>query len=410
MVAVPTKGPIVVIADDLTGAAELAGRAVACGITSQVVLLSRGCEVPVLQSASDVVCVDTDSRGLSPEDAMVQVRIAATFALELSPRFIFKKVDSVLRGPVLFEIRELMQVFGFPQCLLVPCNPTLGRTIVGGRYLINGKPISFTQFRHDPEYPRLNDKVTELMECPPGLRLALTSRMKWPIADVIIGEAQDIDDVLFWARKVRKEVLPAGGSDFFSACLVMHGGLSAEAVFGVDGCLEHAEAKTVSRELFVCGSASKTTVDFIAEQARRGVRVIGLPREALENDPMQDRVQQVSEKICNALEDVPRVILSVGLPLVSDRVVGARLSSWLSMVTVDVLHRTRIKRVYAEGGATAVALARQAGWHRLRVVGELARGVVMCQTGGETGVEYVIKPGSYPWPAWVREAPIQHET
>jgi len=181
-------------------------------------------------------------------------------------------------------------------------------------------------------------------------------------------------------------------------------------VFGVDGCLEHAEAKTVSRELFVCGSASKTTVDFIAEQARRGVRVIGLPREALENDPMQDRVQQVSEKICNALEDVPRVILSVGLPLVSDRVVGARLSSWLSMVTVDVLHRTRIKRVYAEGGATAVALARQAGWHRLRVVGELARGVVMCQTGGETGVEYVIKPGSYPWPAWVREAPIQHET
>jgi uncharacterized protein YgbK (DUF1537 family) len=83
-----------VIADDLTGAAEMGGVAVRHGLEAEVQIGS------ILESRAEVVAVDTDSRSCPEEEAAGRIR-----ALGLPQSgWVFKKVDSVLRGHVMAEL------------------------------------------------------------------------------------------------------------------------------------------------------------------------------------------------------------------------------------------------------------------------------------------------------------------
>ena len=66
-----------------------------------------------------------------------------------------------------------------------------------------------------------------------------------------------------------------------------------------------------------------------------------------------------------------------------------------------VLRCTSVGHVFAEGGATAVGLTRDMGWHRLAVKSELAPGVVTLSVIGGDSPLLTIKPGSYVWPEGV---------
>ena len=98
--------PIVVIADDLSGAAELAGIAFARGLTAEVQTRFEPA------SEAQVIAVDTDSRGLSAEAATVRVRTIAEQVVRAQPALIFKKVDSVLRGQPRAEIDAILAATG----------------------------------------------------------------------------------------------------------------------------------------------------------------------------------------------------------------------------------------------------------------------------------------------------------
>src|SRR5439155_14362660 len=127
-----------VIADDLTGAAEIAG------IAHRLGLATRLFRIPPEVFDDGVTVIDTDSRhSLSPENA-----VRASLA-NLEPShfdLIYKKIDSALRGPVLAEVQASMNQLHLETALLLPQNPTRGRTIESGQYLINGVPIDQTDF------------------------------------------------------------------------------------------------------------------------------------------------------------------------------------------------------------------------------------------------------------------------
>ena len=79
-------------------------------------------------------------------------------------RWVYKKVDSVLRGQVVAELEAMMPQLGLKRALLVPANPALGRTISDGEYFIHGRPIHKTEFARDAEHPRLSPRVLDLMQ------------------------------------------------------------------------------------------------------------------------------------------------------------------------------------------------------------------------------------------------------
>src|SRR4029078_8607064 len=112
------------IADDFTGAAEIAGIGMRHGLPTRLVR-----SIPH-RTHGGLTVLDTDSRDLAPDEP---ARRVAQFVRPLRPpdyQLIYKKTDSVLRGPVLAEIQSLQWLLGRGAALLVPQNPSRGRTVV----------------------------------------------------------------------------------------------------------------------------------------------------------------------------------------------------------------------------------------------------------------------------------------
>ena len=183
----------------------------------------------------------------------------------------------------------------------------------------------------------------------------------------------------------------AGGAEFFGALLP-------------PATPPPASRLAPGRALFVCGSASDATRKFVAGQAQRGVPVFSLPdKMARLNSLDPNEVVAIAEKAVLELRGKSRVILQVGLPQAEEAAQARMLAGYLVRVAEAVLRRANVGHVFAEGGATAVALARCMGWSRLKVIAELAPGVVtLAVMDGGLPLMFTIKPGSYAWPESLR--------
>jgi uncharacterized protein YgbK (DUF1537 family) len=78
---------VVVIADDFTGAAEMAGIALTKQFSVEIVT-----SLPLKTEAS-VVVISTDTRSLPEEEAKLKLEEVAQFLQEIKPSFLFKKID-----------------------------------------------------------------------------------------------------------------------------------------------------------------------------------------------------------------------------------------------------------------------------------------------------------------------------
>jgi uncharacterized protein YgbK (DUF1537 family) len=386
-----------VIADDLTGAAELGAVGLRYGLRAEIVLSGAA------GGEADLVCVDTNSRSCAPQEAGRRAAAAADLLRGAGAEWIYKKVDSVLRGEVAAELAAVMGRLGVGLALLAPANPSLGRTIRGGRYLIHGKPIDETEFARDPEHPRVSSQVIKLLgtseACPICVRRVEESL---PVEGIVIAEAETPGDLGLWAARRSPKLLVAGGAEFFGALLAGSG----EGRGGIVGAAARQGDSLMGRprsysggELFVCGSMSESGREFVSAARVRGTPVFSLPQELARGaDLTAAAAESIIEQAVKALAAGGRVILNVGLPPVSERTAARLLAVRLVEVAESVLSRTAVERVYVEGGATAVELARRMGWARLAVLDELAPGVARLAPADHGTVVLTIKPGTYVWP------------
>lgn len=125
--------PLVVIADDLSGAAESAA-----GFLSRSSAVSLRLR-PGVQDGSDVTVFDLHSRRSDPAQAARDVGAVLHSA---SGSAVVKKIDSLLRGNVAAEVAELTRD-GSP-VIVAAGLPALGRTIRDGVPLIDGVPLHTT--------------------------------------------------------------------------------------------------------------------------------------------------------------------------------------------------------------------------------------------------------------------------
>ncbi len=379
-----------VVADDLTGAAELAGIGWRYGLQSEVVT------APGRHSEAELVCVDTDSRSCAPAEASERAAAAVRNLVASGASRIYKKVDSVLRGRIVAELESILKELQLPRALLVPANPTLGRVVRDGKYFVGGRPIHETDFRLDPEYPRHTSSVAELLgrtardEVVP----VCATRAALPVAGIVVGAAETTEDLQRWANIEDSGTLMAGAAQFFAALLESRGHRA--------GATANPPAPSTASELFVCGSASEACRSFVATERRRGVPVFGLPEPVARGTKLAGHeVERIANQVANKAESCSRIILEVGLPPVGDRDIARQLAQQLVQVAQAVLARRQFSQVYLEGGATGANLLQVMGWSRLTAVQEIAQGVVTFQIAGDSR-RLTLKPGSYSWPAAVR--------
>jgi len=388
---------IAVIADDLTGAAELGAVGLRRGVRAQVVLRGR----PTGQA--ELVCLDTDSRSCTAAEAGTRAANAAQLLANSGARWIYKKVDSVLRGQVLAEVEAIMGALRLPQALLVPCNPSLGRVIRNGNYFVHGVPLHQTEFARDPEHPRTTARVLDLLGTGTGQTHLACPDDPRPECGIVVGEAATSEDLQRWAARRVEGTLLAGGAEFFAALLASEGpGDTQHRVSHELG----ANATATDRELFVCGSTSPTAEQFVNRARDRGTPVFSLPDELARGGAFSaPAAETLAQSAAAALQAHRRVILNVGLPLIADPSIAVKLSPHLVVLAQAVLARVGVAHLYVEGGATAAALARCMGWKTLTVLRELALGVATLSVDEDPRLQLTIKPGSYAWPSRITDLP-----
>ncbi|HVM60775.1 MAG TPA: four-carbon acid sugar kinase family protein [Verrucomicrobiae bacterium] len=379
-----------VVADDLTGAAEIGAVGMRYGLRADVVVRGKP------SGKADLVCIDTDSRGCSPAEARRRAAAAARLLCKSGASWIYKKVDSVLRGPIVAELEGVMDALRLSRALLVPANPSSGRVIRRGRYFISGKPIHQTEFARDPEHPRKSSEVLRLLGTSKPFPVRVCGVCdSFPDVGIIGGEAGSPSDLRQWADKRSSEILVAGGAEFFAALLAAEVGSHRTCCNGAS-----AKRRSSPRELFVCGTASRSSREFVTSARARGTPVFSLPRELAKGGRLSAaEAEAIGQRVIAALGSHSRVILNVGLPTVRDRAIAKRLAGHLVRVAESVLRQTEIRHVYAEGGTTSAELVRRMGWRRLTVVRELAPGVATLAVESDSDFLLTIKPGSYVWPA-----------
>ncbi|MEO0413695.1 MAG: four-carbon acid sugar kinase family protein [Verrucomicrobiota bacterium] len=345
-----------IVADDLSGATEVAGIAWQAG--KRVVILT---EWPaVMPSDCDVCVIDSDTRLLPLEIASQRVNSIFSLISEYPGSRVFKKVDSVLRGPVAAEIRAALDGVGWQKACLVSANPSKGRTIRNGMYSINGTPLADTLFGADPTHPALSSEVCELVG----------GKFDWlEIPDQVGSES----DILELAGSLTPETLAVGGADFFKA---WSGYRPQRAQAGL--CPE--------TELWVCGS--QVIRDWRKHSfAERGVTVVeSLPEQWPVLAP--EAYESGGGKLALELE------AGVDVSVDSDAILAS-----IRKAMSDVFSAIRPAAIYTEGGATAHELIAALEWRQLSVTASLGEGVVA--VSGDTideNRQLVIKPGSYPWP------------
>ncbi|HEU6447981.1 MAG TPA: four-carbon acid sugar kinase family protein [Verrucomicrobiae bacterium] len=377
-----------VIADDLTGAAEIGAIGLRHGLRAEIIFSGEP------SGDADLVCVDADSRSQTADEAARRAADAAKLLRDAGAKWIYKKVDSVLRGHVSAEIEAVMKQLDFQCALLAPANPSLGRTIFNGNYFVGSKPIHKTEFVRDPQFPRRSPQVLELVKLPPTFSINVCKAgEKIRENGIVIAEAATSADVAQWAKCHDEKIFPAGGAEFFNALLTAKN--AGDGTVRPENLLTGGEA----REFFVSGTASVSARKFAAAAKREKTPVFSLPLElSWGANLVPAAVDAIGQRIVAAFDSHRRVVLTVGLPQMKDSKASEKLSEHIAQIAVSALRHANVSHIFSEGGATSAALVRQMGWKRLKVLCEEAPGVATLLADGEKKILLTIKPGSYSWP------------
>ena len=353
-------GRMIVIADDITGAAEIAGIAFSKG---RQVSLVCGCGCDTATNGTTVIA--TDTRSMSEAEAVAETRRIIShssfpFLIPHSSFLIFKKTDSALRGHVVAELSALMEATGYKRAVYLPANPSKGRIIKNGVYYINGKPIHETDFSFDPEFPA---KTSVLRE-------------RFPDAEekgIVMPDAcseEDIRNII--AKYNDEETLFAGAADLFSALLSPQ----------VNPLTSHPSPLTSKDTLILCGSTQSKAL-------KLGIPVAPMPLE------IYDGSSDLSLWDTEAYAKSGSLILTIPHTHRTGKEVAVHLRSVMAEMACQLVGEQQPDHLIIEGGATAWATLQALGWKDFQIVRQIAPGVV--QMRATNGTLVTLKPGSYPW-------------
>lgn len=360
---------IAVLADDLSGAAELAATAVDLGLSAEVQTALS------LDTNSQVICVDTDTRARRAHEAAQIVYDIASRVSKAKPEWIYKKCDSILRGNVLSELRATMNAVGYRGALLVPANPSRGRVIRGGQLFVGARLLHTTEFAHEREHPRTSSRVAELLG--------------GELANIAIPDIDCESDLARQASLVDGKTLTSGGVEFFGALLRRFSAACATDHREPQLLTSLSAARLQSTDpadatLVVCGSAVWW------ERRRQQACASGMRAFALPHDPVA---------ITNAMQSDTSVVIGIGAGPLTSGVPPAALVKELAYSCARILRSARVKRLLLEGGATAAGVLRELGWTHLVARKSWTPGLCTFHPNRESTPDLFIKPGSYDWPS-----------
>ena len=370
---------IVVIADDITGAAELAGIGHRHGLKVMVSGDVDPLEVP------ELLVIYTNSRSMKKDEAVDLMEDLTKKAAALKPALFYKKTDSVLRGHVVAELKAHMKVLKLNKSLLVPVNPSIGRTISNGHYYVGNEPAHQTGFASDPEFPVQSSDVKKMLGDNNVILLQPGGIL--PDAGNIVGEASTDADIKVWAGYCTAAVLFAGGASFFRALLKASGVEETEQ--------ESSDFTPPSPMLFVSGTTYRKSIERLRSQQSV---VSWMPGAIYSADRINATdISSWSKEVLDVVSKKGMAMMAIGEHEVKGN--AGHLREVLTETVRTVVKEAGIRELVVEGGSTAFSIIEKLQWFSFVPTQELQQGVVRMRLKGPGNIHLTIKPGSYDWPA-----------
>jgi D-threonate/D-erythronate kinase len=376
---------IAVIADDFTGAAEIGGVGLRYGLN---VLIET--EVNKVDGV-DLLVIATDTRSMGVDEAYAEVTRITKQLLELAPTFIFKKIDSVLRGHVAKELEAQMLMANKNKVVIVAANPSVGRTIVKGQYFVESLPLNETSFSDDPEFPVRSSNVADIVKSSEYDVFSVGLNDKLPDSGIIIADVISPEELNEWAAKVDQEMVIAGGSEFFDALLA--------TMYQTKFNSGHNDLSFGESSLFIFGSMYPKQRNVLEKFYSKKVVRINMPEGIYYNtDKYSDLLSEWSAQITNQLRIGYSVMVTIDHQPDNETGLSLRLRESIGKLVSMVEEQFELNDLFIEGGATTSVVLKYLHVNKLLPFNEADFGVIQMKAEGYPNLCITTKPGSYLWP------------
>lgn len=197
---------LLVIADDFTGALDTGVQFSKQGIQT-LVSTETVVQYDALPQEIEVLVLNTESRHLTFEQAYEKTKKILEDAKVSQIPFIYKKVDSALRGNISAELKAILDTSEQAPVPFLPAYPEMNRVVIDGHLYIEDVLVSESVFAKDPYEPVTESNVMRRLQSEAGIESVLVKEQDLPKKGVVIFDAQTDDMLLTHAKRLADENL-----------------------------------------------------------------------------------------------------------------------------------------------------------------------------------------------------------
>lgn len=376
--------PVLVIADDFTGANDAGSGLARAGARVNVLFDSQS---PRGEAYADVRVVSTDSRTLPAGEAAERVRRALMHGWPVArDGWLFKKMDSTLRGNLGAETEAALLGSGASLALVVPAVPKLGRITRAGECFIHGQRLTETEFASDPTAPVTTANIAQrlleqsalpcaaltLEQVRGSQLLALMQQAADGEPSLLVVDAETDDDLqriaLAASRLAQRPLLvgAAGLSDALTALLVDRRPLPLLAVVGSMSDIARQQTERIEQHYPV------TLVDIDSAELFSTPRWASLPSWRQRVTDALRAGQHCVIRTCQHTGQRESIGALCEQHQLSRAQLGDAICQLLAQLTAEVLAETQPGGLYLSGGDVAIAVARGLGASGFQIQGQIA--------------------------------------
>lgn len=410
------------IADDFTGATDLANNLVRAGMK---VVQSIGVPAQALDMDADAVVVALKSRTIAPGQAVEQSLAAGKWLLSQGARQLYFKYcstfDSTDEGNIGPVTEALMALVDADFTIACPAFPDNQRTLFKGHLFFGDVLLSESGMRHHPLTPMTDPNLVRVLQRQTTRKVdlvdfstvakgsdAIKRRIDELRADgvaVAIVDAVSNDDLLVMGRAFADLKLVTAGSGV-AVGLPQNWGIATNADAG-------KLPKAGGACAVVSGSCSVASNAQVEELIKQGWPAY--PVKPFDVASGADVVGQVIEWAKPLLEKGPLLVYATAQPDAVKAVqaqlgvqqAGEMIERTLSSIAVALV-RNGVRQLVVAGGETSGACVQALGIDRLQIGPQIDPGVPWCfaqsSSAGDEGMHIALKSGNFGTPDFFMKA------
>jgi uncharacterized protein YgbK (DUF1537 family) len=411
-----------IIADDLTGGADAGAQFAKWGLSTLLISCKDRSKIDLSRYIyQDVLVVNTDSRGLSPDEASSLIsNLLKNYEKDLFP-ILYKKIDSTLRGNIGYEIDAILKRMNGVLCFMAPSYPEQNRRLVGGIMMVGEKPLALTEVAIGTTSPIQESHVYKLLQQQSQSSIGwvdltlVASNFKNLQKTVEKEEKRGIRLIIFDAvsRQDLTNVAEVGFSLKKKPLFVGSAGLAEEVakkIFPPKGnrLKTFKQVKKPFKHIFIIsGTASSVTHQQLRRLEQRKTPAYQLNKTLLVADDIRVEVErkEISKKISNSLSQ-GMVILKTTPEMLQpedseDLPIYLKIVKTLADVTLQSLELSKVDiqelALILTGGDTAQSIIDALGNEGIEIEGELLKGIVKGHLigGNWNGLNIITKAGAF---------------